>query len=121
MTEYDATSPLPRIQDEDLGIALFEEFIDPTHRARFDHLARTNPKLIREISRRAYVDAYTSSEEGDQKLISTLDLQKIILDNVTFALSVLEHSIKRQLATIDAGDDADQLHSSELGDDQPTE
>lgn len=116
-------SPLPHVSDEDIAVVLFEEIVDPTHRARFDHISQTNPELMREIVRRAYIDAYTTLGFTEHALIPTLDIQQVIIDNVTFALSALEQSMEKSDTAI-ASDDAsgeDRPHSSEPGGDPPIE
>ena len=113
---------LPYVSDSDISAALYEDITDPTHRNRLDYFTNLNPDLVHEISRRAYITAHTILREEDRELISTLRLQKAIVDTVTFALDALEKSLKRKYTS--ATDDVfyeDPPHSSEPDDDQSTE
>lgn len=116
MIESSGESFLLHVEEDDIAQVLFEDIIDPSHNARYEHFARTNPKLIQEIMRRAGIAARNTI--GDQSQKTTIEVQKIIIDSVTFALSALEVAVKRQNSN-GGDDDADQPRSSELGGDQP--
>lgn len=107
---------LSHVEEDDIARVLFEDITDPSHKARYEHFARTNPELTREIMRRAGVAARNAI--GDQGLRTTIEVQKIIIDSVTFALSALETAVKRQ-SSIGDGAGANQPRSDELGDGRP--
>lgn len=122
MTEVPRKLVLPLVSDTDINYLLFEDIIDPEHKARFEHFAIQNPELLREIARRAYIDASSLRYYSDTRPHLTLDVQKIIIDNITFALSALEVALSREglrEVTSDAAYGEDQQHSSEPDDDQP--
>lgn len=115
-------SNLPRLTEEDISVALYEEIIDSSHMKRFDYLMRENPVLMREIVRRAYVDAYSIFYIDSTPLESALNLQKVVIDSVTFAVDAIDKTIERRKETGTNGDAyaEDRLRSNEPDDDQPT-
>ncbi len=114
MTKPNGDSFLPHVEDIDITQVLFEDIVDPSHRARFERLAQTNPEIVQEIIRRAYISA---SELSSSSVSTTVEAQKMIIDNVTFALSALEASLRR--LSSDDGDDEVPPRSSAPDGDQP--
>jgi hypothetical protein len=88
MKEHMDESFLPRVDETDLAQILFEDITDPTHRERWRHHSRLNPTLAREILNRAYV-------MDVRQLQNPLEVTKLIIDSVTFALSAIEAATKR--------------------------
>lgn len=121
MTRPGEDSPLPRVNDENLGRVTLDEIIDPTHFNRFHRLQTTNPKLASEIVRNAYVGAYLASQSREQNAPAILELQKLIIDQVTYATTAIEEALRRQRTVSGGPCDEDQLHSNEPGDDLPDE
>lgn len=91
MTLPEHESFLPKVEEDDLLELVFEEVTSSDHYARWLALRTTNPTLAREILKRAALEAYLI----DKKNITTLELQKMIIDHVSFAVAALTQAAKR--------------------------
>lgn len=102
MTEPTGESFLPIVHGDDLALVTLKDILEPHHLERFHRIAQHNPALIQEIMRRAYF----ATQDIDNDALARLSMQKIIIDNVTFALDALEASLRRRQAS-GGDDDAD--------------
>jgi hypothetical protein len=124
MTEVPGKRALPRVEDADFNYLLFEDIVDPTHKARFEHFASQNPALIQEVVRRALTDSTDLHRYAKGDSLGMVELQKVIIDTVTFTLGALEAAADREYLVQSMSDDfygEDQLRSDEPGDDLPAE
>jgi hypothetical protein len=90
MASHNHEPMLPKVEESDLLGLVVEEVIDPKHAGWWKELALDNPLLAQQIIKRAYFD--TQDKEGT----SSLELQKIIIDSVTFAIRALKAAAERQ-------------------------
>lgn len=88
MNERPRQSPLPLVTIEDICCELYEDVTDPTHRERWKRIQESNPLLLQEIHNRAAKSASASYDHP-------LEVTRVIVDNVTFALSALEAALAR--------------------------
>lgn len=124
MTEAPKNHGLPRVEDADFHSVLFEDIVDPTHIARFEHFVSQNPTLIQEIVRRALTDSSDLRRYTEGHSLGMVEVQKVIIDNVTFALGALEAAAARESSGQSISDgvyDEGLPHSGEPGDDLPAE
>ena len=110
MTDASSESSLPRVDNTDIASVLLDDILDPSHRGRYEHFANENPDLIREISRRAYIEAYEKIHQDNP--LSLIDLQKMVIDSVTFALSALEIASIRHRDKEEQDDTIDKPHTT---------
>lgn len=80
---------LPKVEESDLLGLVFEEVIDPTHREWWKEFARDNPLLARQILKRAYFDSQ------DAEGVSSLEVQRRLVDIVSFAMRALKSAAER--------------------------
>lgn len=92
MAFHNHESMLPKVEESDLLGLVVEEVIDPKHIGWWKELAEENPLLAQQIIKRAYFD----TQEGDR---SSLEIQKIIIDSVAFAIRALKAAAERQSRT----------------------
>jgi hypothetical protein len=89
MASHNHEPMLPKVEESDLLGLVVEEVIDPKHSGWWKELAADNPVLAQQIIKRAYFD---SQESG----ASSLEIQKIIIDSVAFAIRALKAAAERQ-------------------------
>jgi hypothetical protein len=99
MTDSDFESRLPRVDNTDLSEALFDRITDESHKKQWEHFARTNPILAREILVRAKTEASLDR--------NNLDITKRVIDSVSFAVAALELASKRKAASSENTNDGD--------------
>ena len=93
MTSREHERMLPKVEESDLLSLVVEEVIDPGHANWWQEFATENPVLARQILKRAYYDTL------DINGASSLDAQRRIIDNVSFAVRALKMAAERnQLA-----------------------
>ena len=81
---------LPKVEESDLLGLVVEEVIDPAHKGWWEEFAAENPILARQILKRAYYDTQ------DSEHVSSLEVQRRIIDNVSFAIRALKLAAERQ-------------------------
>lgn len=81
---------LPKVEESDLLGLVVEEVIDPGHRGWWEEFAAENPILARQILKRAYYDTQDSDHA------SSLEVQRRIIDNVSFAIRALKLAAERE-------------------------
>lgn len=94
MEKLDNQSSLPKVEQADLLALMSEEILDANHMERWDHFSQTNPALAQEILMRAHVES-TQSAHFDE---NSAQLQKRIIDTVTFTVRALEAATTRHQA-----------------------
>lgn len=80
---------LPKVEESDLLGLVVEEVIDPGHLGWWEEFAAENPILARQILKRAYYDTQDNN-------LSSLETQRRIIDNVSFAIRALKAAAERQ-------------------------
>jgi hypothetical protein len=90
MASHNHEPMLPKVEESDLLGLVVEEVIDPQHVEWWKELARDNPVLAQQIIKRAYFD--TQNIAGS----SSLELQRLIIDNVSFAVRALKTAAERR-------------------------
>lgn len=80
---------LPRVEESDLLGLVFEEVIDPAHAEWWKEFAGENPLLARQVLKRAYFDSH------DTDGISSLEIQRRLIDIVSFAMRALKSAAER--------------------------
>lgn len=81
---------LPKVEESDLLGLVVEEVIDPAHKGWWEEFAAENPILARQILKRAYYD----TQDSDRA--SSFEVQRRIIDNVSFAIRALKLAAERQ-------------------------
>lgn len=98
MVSIEHESSLPRVAESDLLLHVFEDVTDPTHKVRLRAFSRSNGILAREVLKRAYIVSGGNPE-----------LQKIILDEITYVYATLAAAALRlsaqEQASANVGDD----------------
>lgn len=89
MASYNHEPMLPKVEESDLLGLVVEEVIDPRHVGWWKELAAENPLLAQQIIKRAYFDTQVGG-------MSSLEIQKIVIDSVTFAVRALKAAAERQ-------------------------
>ena len=89
---------LPKVEESDLLGLVVEEVIDPGHQGWWEEFARDNPVLAHQILKRAY---YSTQSIDD---LSSLEVQRRIIDNVSFAIRALKLAAERQKLTKEAAE-----------------
>lgn len=91
MASYNHEPMLPKVEESDLLGLVVEEVIDPDHKEWWKEFARENSVLAQQAIKRAYFD--TQNIDG----LSSLELQRIIIDSVSFAIRALKIAAERQV------------------------
>jgi len=89
MTSHEHEPMLPRVEEADLLLLVFDEITDPVHSQRWKELAASNPVLANELLKVTLARAREISDSNP------LEVQKFAVDTVTFALKALETALKR--------------------------
>jgi hypothetical protein len=89
MATHNREPMLPKVEESDLLGLVVEEVIDPRHINWWKELATENPVLAQQIIKRAYFD----TQEGNA---SSLEIQRIVIDSVAFAVRALRAAAERQ-------------------------
>ncbi len=113
MRNHEYESDLPQVDDSDLSLILFEDIVDPTHKARFERFTQNNPVLAQEIMRRAHIDSRIVS--------GSIEIDSAIINAVSLAIDALDMAAKRESGASDVVFDEDQQRSSEPDDDLQVE
>ena len=90
----EADHRLPRVVESDVGIARFEDMLDPTKHDRWKEFAHAQPALSQEILRQAHFNSRGCqyAPEVTQQIINT----------VAFAIHTLELALERELSPPEA-------------------
>ena len=113
MADHENASDLPQVDDSDLSLILYEDITDPTHKARFERFAHSNPILAREIIRRAHLDSRIVS--------GSVEIDSAIINAVSLAIDALESAARRQHEASGAVFDEDRRRSDEPDGDRQVE
>lgn len=92
MEKPDRKSLLPEVVRDDLLALVLEEFTDSNHIQRWVTFAEHNRILAQEILERAYVE----SMQIERFREGNTEVQKAIIDTVTFAIRALEIALLRE-------------------------
>ncbi len=91
MAALQHTGSLPVVEEDDLLNLVFDDIADPSHIERWKRFAVSNEVLAREVLKRAVIIATnqrTSHPESGE-------LQKSIIDTITFTMAALEVAMQR--------------------------
>lgn len=89
MASHNREPMLPKVEESDLLGLVVEEVVDPRHVDWWKEFARDNPLLARQVIKRAYFDTQDVGEA------SSLEVQRRIIDNVSFAIRALKAAAER--------------------------
>ena len=92
MASHNHEPMLPRVEESDLLGLMVEDVIDAEHTQWWKEFAADNPLLARNVLKRAYFDTQDSTG------ISSLELQRIIINSVSFAIRALKLAAERRAA-----------------------
>jgi hypothetical protein len=90
MDSHNHEPMLPKVEESDLLGLVVEEVIDPQHRVWWKEFASDNQLLAQQVLKRAYFD--TQNIDG----LTSLELQRIIVDNISFAIRALKAAAVRR-------------------------
>ncbi len=90
MASHNHEPMLPKVEESDLLGLVVEEVIDPKHVGWWKEFAGDNPLLAQQIIKRSFFD--TQDLEG----ATSLEIQKIIIDSITFAMRALKAAALRR-------------------------
>lgn len=95
---------LPPVEESDLLLLMFDDITDADHVTRWKQFAAAHPVLAREVVQRAYI-----ASRDDKLRASPFEIQRKIIDAVTFAVAALEIAVKRSRDAVTSDDGAQPL------------
>jgi predicted RNase H-like nuclease len=93
MAKAEHESALPKVVEIDILSMMLEDRLDPTHLARWDRFAESQPELASTILVKANVEASLLTEKAPT---SSLDIQQAMINIVTFSVESIMIAIDRK-------------------------
>lgn len=90
MSEKDAEPLFPRVTKDDVIAAELEDMLDPEDLSTLEWLRTSNPLLLGEIKRHAYVSAHRANSGPSAELLA------LLIGNALFPIRALRAAVLRQ-------------------------